>query len=66
MRKTLKRQQDRQRIHPVACCARCGTELYPTDPCWHISRMLLCDDCIGPWLREELRPFRMSAEEVGL
>lgn len=65
LRYIRKNHRDLQRMAPVEQCARCGRELYPGNPCWRLGGGALCEDCVVPWLLQELAPFRGRAGEVG-
>ena len=64
MRVTHKRYRDAQRSSPLARCARCGGELYAGSGCWRLGGRVLCEDCVIPWLLEELSAFHIRCEEV--
>ena len=65
MRYIRKPHRDPQRAVPAEQCACCGRELYRGNPCWRLAGRTLCEDCVGPWLLQELAPFRGRAGEVG-
>lgn len=64
MRMIRKRSRDAQRAYPLAQCARCGGELYAGTPCWRLAGRTLCEDCVAPWLLEELAACRVHCGEV--
>ena len=64
LRYIRKKQPDLQRAAPAEECARCGRELYPGNPCWRFWGRTLCEDCVVPWLLQELAPYRGRAGEV--
>ena len=55
---------DPQRVPPAETCHRCGAELYPGSPCWRFWGRTLCDECVAPWLLQELAAHRGRAGEV--
>ena len=64
LRYIRKRRTDLQRAVPAEECTCCGRELYPGNPCWHFWGRTLCEDCVVPWLLQELAPYRGRAGEV--
>jgi len=60
-----KRHRDAQRAYPAAECALCGGELYRGDACWRLHGRVICEDCVVPWLMDELAPYRLRLREVG-
>ena len=66
MRTIPKKQRDPQRARPVSRCAQCGMELYPGALRWQLNGLVLCEDCVVPWLLAELAPLCGRGGEVGL
>lgn len=64
MRTIHKRHRDSQRAVPAGECARCGGEVYPGCACWRFGNRILCEDCVVPWLLEELSACRIRLREV--
>jgi len=54
---------DRQSIHPVCVCERCGGEIYPDEERYIWEETCVCVDCfqgaVTAWVKE-------AAEEVAL
>ncbi len=64
MRTVHKNHRDLQRAFPAAECFLCGGELYRGDVCWRLAGRILCVDCVGPWLMDELSCCRLRLREV--
>lgn len=64
MRTIRKKHRDSQRDFPAAACALCGGELYRGEVCWRMNGRLLCQDCVVPWLLDELAPCRIRLKEA--
>ena len=64
MRTVHKNHRDTQRTFPAAECCLCGGELYRGEVCWRLAGRILCEDCVVPWLLDELADFRLRLREV--
>lgn len=64
MRTIHRRHRDAQRAVPAGECALCGAEIYPGSLCWRLGGRLLCEECVVPWLLEELSVCRIRLREV--
>ncbi|MDR3207569.1 MAG: hypothetical protein LBT60_04475 [Oscillospiraceae bacterium] len=51
---------------PAAHCDVYGCELYPGDLCFAVEGLLVCGECIGPFVRRWLEPRRRVMGEGGL
>lgn len=65
MRTVHKRRRDPQRAYPVAECALCGGAVYRGEVCWRLWGRVLCGDCAGSWLLNELAGRRAGPGEAG-
>ena len=54
-------------IHrPCAYCEYAGCEICTGDLCYVLDGVLICEDCLTPFVRQWMRPCRRLAGEEGL
>ena len=52
-------------VSPCAYCDFDGCELYPGDLCYVVDGLTICEDCLTPFVRQWLSPYRRAAGEEG-
>lgn len=63
MRKYSLYLADIQQDTPVCCCGLCGSDLYDLDEFYVINSLIVCEDCLPDFAREEYRSFRLTGRE---